>query len=219
MNEAEINPAAAQEAASPANRLEQALARLDQSRARLRVALTPEPAPPAEAAGRSFSPVRRARAWLRTKSWGTLLDPIVGAANQAVMDWWKRQPLVRSALLAQSTLSAELSPLVRRYPIPAVLLTAALGAIAARSGVWRWRTVRRSGLLLALQLRRVLIGQLGSPAVQSLLLGALVSYLAARKVPAHPDPDPHPVSDISSGPGADRGPVSPPTANHAAIGE
>ena len=215
MNEAEINPAAAQEAASPANRLEQALARLDQSRARLRVALTPEPAPTAEAAGRSFNPVRRARAWLRTKSWGTLLDPVVGAANQAVMDWWKRQPLVRSALLAQSTLSAELSPLVRRYPVPAVLLTAALGAIASRSGLWRWRTVRRSGLLLALQLRRVLIAQLGSPAVQSLLLGAVVSYLAARKAPAEPDP----AHDIGSGPGADRGPIPHPVANHAAIGE
>ena len=217
MNEAEINPAAAQKAASPANRLEQALARLDQSRARLRVALTPEPAPSAEAAGRSFSPVRRARAWLRTKSWGTLLDPFVGAANQAVMDWWKRQPLVRSALLAQSTLSAELSPLVRRYPVPAVLLTAALGAIAARSGVWRWRTVRRSGLLLGLQLRRVLIAQLGSPAVQSLLLGAVVSYLAARKTSADPDTDPN--IDIRGGSGADRGPVPDSVANHAAIGE
>ena len=215
MNEAEINAAAAQESASPANRLEQALARLDQSRARLRVALRPEPAPTAEAAGRSFNPMRRARAWLRTKSWGTLLDPVVGAANQAVMDWWKRQPLVRSALLAQSTLSAELSPLVRRYPVPAVLLTAALGAIASRSGLWRWRTVRRSGLLLALQLRRVLIAQLGSPAVQSLLLGAVVSYLAARKAPAELDP----AHDIGNGPGAHRGPVSGPVANHAAIGE
>ena len=215
MNEAKINPAAAQQAASSANRLEQALARLDQSRARLRVALMPEPAPMAEAAGRSFSPVRRARAWLRTKSWGTLLDPVVGAANKAVMDWWKRQPLVRSALLAHSTLSAELSPLVRRYPVPAVLLTAALGAIAARSGVWRWRTVRRSGLLLGLQLRRVLIAQLGSPAVQSLLLGAVVSYLAARKAPADPDTDP----DINSSPSADRDPIPDSVANHAAIGE
>ena len=203
MNQTETNPAAAQEAATPANRLEQALARLDQSRARLRVALTPEPAPAAETGGRSFNPVRRARAWLRTKTWGTLLDPVLGAANQEVMDWWKRQPLVRSALLAQSTLSAELSPLVRRYPIPAVLLTAALGAIAARSGVWRWRTVRRSGLLLALQLRRVIIAQLGSPAVQSLLLGAVVSYLAARTAPAEPEPEPDTDTDrdIGSGPG------------------
>lgn len=146
--------------------------------------------------------MRRFRAWLHAKPWGTLVDPLIVAANQAVVDWWKRQPLVRSALLARSTLSAELSPLVRRYPVSAVLLTAALGAIVARSGVWRWRAVRRSGLMLTSHLRRVLIGQLGSPAMQSLLLGAVVSYLSARK------PPPGPVSEATDGPGVDRGPVS-----------
>ena len=174
---------------APGTRIDEALARLDRSRARLKVALTPKPPPAAGPTPRSFGPMRRARGWLRAQPWGTLLDPIVGAANQAVMDWWKRQPVVRSALLAKSTLSAELSPLVRRYPIPAVLLTAMLGAVAVRSGVWRWRAVRRSSLMLASQLRRVLVGQLGSPAMQSLLLGAVVSYVAARKKPAEPVPD------------------------------
>lgn len=194
--------AAAEQLAVPLTRIDQALARLDRSRSQLRLALTPERPPAPEAEGRSFRPVRWVLAWLHTKPWGTLVEPIVEAANQAVMDWWKRQPLIRSALLARSTLSVELSPLVRRYPVPAVLLTAALGAIVARSGVWRWRALRRSGLMLTSQLRRVLISQLGSPAMQSLLLGAVISYLAARKAA------PGPVTEPTDGPGADRGPVS-----------
>lgn len=189
MNPIDTPPAAAPEVVAPGTRIDEALVRLGRSRARLQIAFTPESPPTAGAATRSFGLIRRARAWLRAQPLGTLLDPIVGAANQAVMDWWKRQPVVRSALLAKSTLSAEFYPLVRRYPIPAVLLTAALGAFAVRSGVWRWRAVRRSSLMLASQLRRILVGQLGSPAVQSLLLGAVVSYLAARKKPVEPVPD------------------------------
>ena len=213
MNQPEINAAAAEEDSVSLTGIDQALIRLNRSRARLRLALTPEPQPAPEPAGSFFSPVRRARAWLRTQPWGAVLEPVVEAANQAVLDWWKRQPVVRSALLAQNTLSTELSPLVRRYPIPAVLLTAGLTALVAGSGVWRWRAVRRSGLMLASQLRRVLIGQLGSPAVQSLLLGAVISYLAARKAPAAP------ATGLGSSPGSEPGPDLRPGANQAAVGE
>lgn len=164
--------------------LEQALARLDRSRANLRTALRPAVPTSDHAAASSFNPLRRARAWLRGTTWGGLLDPVVGAASEALAQWWRRQSWYESVALAQDTLSAELSPLVRRYPITAVVVTASTCAVLVGSGVWRWRAVRRSGLQLAVQLRRLVTSQLTSPALQSVLLGALASYLAARTRPA-----------------------------------
>jgi hypothetical protein len=169
--------------------IEQALARLEVSRARLLDSLRPQPSLPGDADTRTFHPLRRARAWLRTTPWGGVLDPVVSAVSEELLTWCDRQSWRHSALLAKDTLAAELLPLVRRYPIAAVLLTAATGAIVAGSGAWRWRTVRRSAAQLGAQLRRVGVSQLSNPALQSVVLSALVSYFAPKWQPREPKAD------------------------------
>jgi hypothetical protein len=191
------------EPATPVLTMEAALARLDRSRERLRDSLTPAPVAPDAGAGHSFHPVRRARAWLRTTPWGGVLDPLLSAVGDELVNWWQRQSWRQSsklaAQLATDKFTAEVMPLVRRYPIAAVLLTAGAGAIVAGSGVWRWRTVRRSATQLGGQLKRVFFSQLSNPALQSMLLAAVVSYLTPTRQAAgtaqaspHSQPAPHP---------------------------
>ena len=170
------------DAAGSAMTLEHALARLERSRTRLKESLTPTPPSlGSKESGFSFHPVRKARAWLRSTPWGGLLDPVVSAVSDELSHWWQRQSWRQSAVLVKDALSTELSPLVRRYPIAAVLVTAGAAAVFVGSGVWRWRTVRRSALQLGSQLRRVCVRQLTNPAVLSVLLGAVVSYLAPKR--------------------------------------
>jgi len=167
----------------PARSMAMALVRLERSRANLWHAL--RPAPPAQdtAPAGSFKLIEYARAWLRDTPWGAMVEPLVGAAGDTLTAWWARQPWREAAQQARQALSAELSPWVQRHPMAAIATAAVAGAAVAASGVWRWRTVRRSGVQLAAHLRRTLTGQLSRPAVQSVPLGAVLSYLAARKPP------------------------------------
>ncbi len=174
--------------AEPGALMTQALARLERSRVNLRQALTPTLPAQGTSPGWSSKLIDWARAWLRGTPWGAVAEPLVGAVHDTFSGWWTRQPWRQSALQARDTLSAELSPWVRRHPIAAIAVAAIAGGAVAASGVWRWRTVRRSAMHLAAQLRRSVAGQLGNPAVQSVLLGAVLSYLAARKQPPRTDP-------------------------------
>lgn len=161
--------------------IEHALSRLTLSRERLRESLTPA-APRANSEDKGgFHPLRRARAWLIGTPWGGFLDPVVTALSDEVSHWWHRQAWRHSVLVVKDTLSSELTPMVRRHPLTAVLVMAAAGAMVAASGVWRWRTVRRSTWQLGTRIRRALVGQLSKPAVLSVILGALVSTLASRR--------------------------------------
>ena len=185
------------------DRLAQAVARIEHSRTQLRLAL----APPADTTDGPpawpFNALSRARTWLRASAWGVLLDPLVDVLGRSLAGWWRGQAWREAGLQVKDTFTAELSPLVRRHPIAAITLTAIAGAALAASGLWRWRTVRRTTLQLALRMRRALFSQISSPAVQSLVLGALVSYLAARK-PAQPPADSAPVkqpTDAAAGGG------------------
>ena len=182
-------PLRAADAGGPAMTIEHALARLERSRTRLRESLAPAvPSPASKESGFSFHPVQKARAWLRSTPWGGLLDPVVSAVSDELLHWWQRQSWRQSAVLVKDALSTELSPLVRRYPIAAVLVTAGAAAVFVGSGVWRWRTVRRSAGQLGSQLRRVFVRQLTNPAVLSVLLGAVVSYLAPKRQHADVSP-------------------------------
>ena len=182
--------------------LQRALGRLELSRARLHTALAPA-TPAGDAAGAVPWPLLgRARAWLLSTPWGSLLEPVVSTVGQESLRWWRRQPWQQAVVQAGHALQAELSPLVRRHPLAAVLVTATAGAIVAGSGVWRWHTVRRSALHLGLRLRRAFISQISSPAVQSLMLGALVSFLATRRPAAGPAT--HPAAEAQA-PNAERG--------------
>ncbi len=169
-------PAAATVKSNPPQpTMAQALARLNLSRQRLQESLKP---PPEEG---NPGPLHKAREWLRGSSWGSVLDPILGAVGDDVMRWWGRQGWGDSALLAKNAVSAELGPLVKRYPIAAVLVTAAAGAAFASSGLWRWRAVKRGMSHLGLQLKGLGISQLSNPAVQGLVLSGLLSVLVPKR--------------------------------------
>lgn len=161
--------------------IQQALARLELSRERLRLAFKPLPVPAPGGESAFLHPIRRARAWLRTTPWGGLLDPALGAAGEEVKRWWEGQAWRQSAVLLKDSVSSELLPLVRRHPIAAVLITALAGAALARSGVWRWRPVRRSAWQIGSRVRHVFMNQIANPAIQSVLLAVLVSYLTPKR--------------------------------------
>lgn len=188
MNPPTESPGASPKLADPGALMMQALARLERSRTNLRQALAPtlpaQGTPPAW----SLNLLEHARVWLRGTPWGAVVEPLVSAGGDTLSAWWARQSWRDSALQARDNVSAELSPWVRRHPIAAIAAAALAGAAVAASGVWRWRTVRRSGLQLAAHLRRTVIGRLSRPAVQSVLLGAVLSYLAAHKQPARTGP-------------------------------
>ena len=166
------------------NPLNQALARLNHSRQNLRQTLCPAPTAAGESPGLPWLAWRRTRAWLRSTSWGALLDPLLSALGPELTRWWQGQRWYPTWQLAKQSMAAELAPVVRRYPIASVLLTAAAAAVVVSSGVWRWRAVRRSAWTLGAGLRRTVFDQLRSPAVQGVLLSALVTFLAARSTAA-----------------------------------
>lgn len=176
-------PISAQTHAEPQSptTVQQALARLELSRECLRLAFKPQPAPAPGNDSAFLHPVRRARAWLRTTPWGGLLDPALGAAGEEVNRWWEGQAWRQSAVLLKDTVSSELLPLVRRHPIASLLITAVAGAALARSGVWRWRPLRRSAWQIGSRVRSVFMNQIANPAIQSVLLAMLVSYLTPKR--------------------------------------
>jgi hypothetical protein len=93
-------------------------------------------------------------------------------------------------------LPGEVTPLVRRHPVILVAVGAAIGAGLVAGGVLRHGTVRRSVASTGRLARRWLIGELTSPALQTVVIGAITTLPASRlhardaAVPAaqqHPD--------------------------------
>ena len=184
------------------DKLARAVARIEQSRTQLRVALAPPAAATPGSTAWPLNTLGSVRTWLRASAWGVVLDPLVDVLGRSLAGWWRGQAWREAGLQVKDTFTAELSPLVRRHPIASIAITAIAGAALAASGVWRWRTVRRTSLQLALRMRRALVSQVGSPAVQSMVLGALVSYLAARRQappPAASQPENKPTGAAAEG--------------------
>jgi hypothetical protein len=95
-----------------------ALERLELSRVRLRLALSPA------AARKTF--VKRA---------GT---SFTGAMVEWFNGWWTHHPLRRISQLAGSAFAAGLNPLTQRHPLIVVASAGAAGAALAWSRPWRW---------------------------------------------------------------------------------
>jgi hypothetical protein len=99
-------------------------------------------------------------------------------------------------MLLKEALQGEVTPLVRRHPVISVAVGAAIGAGLVAGGVLRRGTVRRSVASTGRLARRWLIGELTSPALQTVVIGAITTLPASRlhardaAVPAaqqHPD--------------------------------
>lgn len=194
------NPTLAALPAADMTALDAALARLADSRARLRAELSP---PADTGAGRVDAqgqpqaggwPHSLAGLWRRGRralqAW-----PVADLAAGLLQDWWQRHPWRSSAEALAETARHAVLPLVRRHPLSALLGAAAIGALLVVARAWRWPALRpaRPAPAPAQSGGHWLAAQLANPAVQTALLSALmllVKQWSERGMPAAPTPSP-----------------------------
>jgi hypothetical protein len=172
----------------------EALARIEASRTRLILALSPEepphregaPAPGANAAGASGLPAASLAA--RVRRYGVGLG-LFSVAQALARRWWRRQPWHVPAELVASAVAQQVNPVVRRHPWAALAAGAAVGAAlvtltprifgAAKDRWAPWRA----------NLGGMLWSQLGQASVQMALAGALAAWISDMGKRAQQVPD------------------------------
>lgn len=200
------------EAAAPSAemRLQAVLLRLEQSRDVMRRHLLPDAQEAADAARqqqdspwrhplRNFRRLRRlAGRWEVSK-----------LAVQAVERWWKHQPWHDSSELLAGTVALRARPLVKRYPLAAVVAAATVGAVIVAGRPWRWTFVRRQLRPVPGQLTRWAVAQLATAPMQTALAGLLLKSLlgdgpdgaasrASTESNTHPNPGPSTAANAES---------------------
>ena len=166
------------------NPISHALARLQASRDRLRLALIP---PDPDAAAGAPQPGRRPRrlgalwrSWRRSMhSW-----PIIDLALNTAQTWWQRQPMRPVAELLADELRATALPLVRKHPLLTVAAAGALGVLLVAGRPWRWPLVARQVQSAPQRFGGWLTRQLSQASVQASLVALLMLW--ARQPPASP---------------------------------
>ena len=175
---------------------EAALGRLMASRARIAGLLLPAPPQDRDAAAAdpgaqgAWAAPRRWRAqWRLWKRQGPLA-PVLMAIEHGLGSWWRRHPWHDTATVVGEMGAATVRPLIRRHPMAAIGLGAAVGAALAWSQPWRWRPLRVHATRGTRQAFGWALGQLSQPAVQMLIAGLLLS----KASPAAPTTEPDPMS-------------------------
>jgi len=130
--------------------MSEALDRIEASRARLRLAMTPPPPNPAD------DRASRSTSWL--DKLGAV--PLVHAVVDSVSAWWSHHPLRPVTQVAGEASNAMVKPIAQRNPLALVAVAAAVGASLAWSRPWRW--IFRSALFAGL------VPQLASRVVSNL---------------------------------------------------
>jgi hypothetical protein len=161
-------------------RLDAALARIEASRSAMRQVLVPQPElPPAQAPEGELP-----EGWRRrfADGWQNLRDqmgdhPAVSVAMNAAQGWWRRQPL-RPVV---GEIHGVVTPWVKRHPVLAVSLAAALAAGIVFARPWRVPAVRARLHGAPQRAGRWLWHQLTQAPVQSLLASLFLGAMAARK--------------------------------------
>lgn len=164
----------------------EALARIERSRARLRLEMIPPP--PAGPPMGSPLPRRLRALWrhLRRRASGW---PITGFAMAALGEWWHRQPWRPAGEMLVDEIQASALPWVRRHPVATVAAAAALGAAVVASRPWRWPGVAQRVRPVPRQLSRWLLRQFSQAPVQATLLNMLMLWLKPA-TPGHPGEPP-----------------------------
>jgi len=168
-------------------RRDAALQRLAQSRLRLRHELVDEP--PGENGLPPYKGLnipRRLRALWRTLRRSMRGSPMAAVAMTALQEWWRGHPWRTTGELVAEELHASLTPVVRRHPLAAVLVSGALGLAVMTGKPWRWPMVHRHLQPLPGRLMRWAFRQLGQAPGQALLSGLLI--MLARHAPPPPPP-------------------------------
>lgn len=138
-----------------------ALDRVEASRQRLRLAMSPPP--PAE----DDSPVKAGESWMHR-----LRDvPAVSAVVESVQAWWAHHPLRPLTQVAGEATNAVVKPLAQGNPLVLILFAAAVGAGLVWSRPWRW--LIRSALFAGL------VPQLASRVVSKLPIESWMTILGA----------------------------------------
>ena len=187
-----------------------ALARLASSRVRLSLHLIPPPAPPLCGAQATRGPLPdRLRALWRYWRARANGSPVASLALNAAQRWWAVQPWRPTAEWLGREVQQASAPVVRRHPLTAVALAAALAGALVWWRPWRSALVARQGRVLGRQARGWLMGQLRQLPWQTLMAGAMALWAARQS----PDPA-GPVSPVS--PESSGSPGSPgPQADHS----
>ena len=154
-----------------------ALARLASSRERLSLQLIPPPAPPlcGTHAARGPLPSRLRALWRywRVRAHGS---PVASLALGAAKRWWAVQPWRPTAEWLGREVQQASAPLVRRHPLTAVALAAALAGALVWWRPWRSALVARQGRVLGRRAKGWLKGQLLQLPWQTLMAGAMALW-------------------------------------------
>ena len=160
-----------------------AVERIEQSRARLRAAMSPPPETPDDAGA------ARSESWLHKL--GAL--PLVNAVVESVGTWWTQHPLRPVGQMAGEASTALIKPIAQRNPLALVLVAALVGAGLAWSRPWRW--IFRSALFAGL------VPQLASRVAANLpieswmsMVGSALSADRARPAASRRDGIPEPAA-------------------------
>lgn len=153
--------------------MSEATDRIEASRARLQLAMSPPPPTSTDRAG------AHAPSWLHS-----VTDlPLVTAVIDSVTAWWSQHPLRPVVSVASEASTAVVKPLAQRNPLTLVLVAGVIGAGLAWTRPWRW--IFRSALFAGL------VPQLASRVVSSLPIESWMSLAGAslsRQQPAAPTP-------------------------------
>ena len=140
--------------------MSEAVARLEASRARLRLAMLPPPPISSDSPESGHS-------------WWSRLTGIkaVSAVAESVAAWWANHPLRPVAGVAVEASDAVIQPLAKQHPLALVGIAAIAGAGLVWSRPWRW--VLRSALFAGL------VPQLASRVVSSLPIDSWISLISS----------------------------------------
>lgn len=160
-----------------------ALARIEASRTRLILALSPEepsdrgsaPVQGAAAPGTSAFPAASFAARMRRHGVGLGL---FGAAQTLARRWWRRQPWHAPAELVASAVAQQVNPIVRRHPWAALAAGAAVGAALVSLTPWVFGAARNRWAPWRAHLGGMLWSQLGQASVQMALAGVLATWIS-----------------------------------------
>lgn len=149
-----------------------AVERVVLSRERLRAAMVPPPALPAQESATG------ALAWLERLRH----QPAIALVVDTLQNWWARHPLRAVVHVASEATNAVAKPIARRNPLALVVAAAMLGAVLAWSRPWRWaiKPALFAGLLPQLVTRVVAHLPLES------WLAVFGSTLSGARAPADP---------------------------------
>lgn len=176
-----------------------ALERMQASRGKLIVALSPDPPATRRAAAptspESTDPTRKASvaaavhapsAGDASSSFARLIDQwglpegTWRTLTESTQSWWRRQPWHEPVELVGSTVLHHTKPLVRRNPWTSLAVAASVGAAMAAARPWAWKPLQQRVAPLRQDTLGFVWSQLSQPAVQLAVAGAVAAWLSER---------------------------------------